>query len=482
MMGYLSHVSVLLKHFAQHVEAMSERLKKAATEGMQATGRPVVYLPSATVSKEEEAKKIAHRDGVKKGPICLLTSVEPCWTYGIQRDRKSKRLLLQTQTRKCLFLYWYQIHPKLGFMHTRIQSWFPFNIQVCLNGREWLARQMDRQHLEYRRRENCFVWLKDQRKAQALLDAQLKISWPTLLNELGRQINPAHDEMFGDFAGSYYWSAYQSEWATDILFRNASTLANLYPRLVRHGISTFSSPDVMRFLGRKVPTTGYGRFRGEVVSDLKHRPEGLRIKHRVDRNSIKLYDKQGSVLRIETTINDPHPFKVFRRAEGIRKGPRSWRPMRRGIADLQRRAQVSQAANRRYAGALAAVDSKTPLGHLIEPLCRPAMLNGRRVRPLHLGDPDELVLLRAVSHGEFIVSGFRNRDLRTILYPSIPHENLERISARVTRLLRLLRAHQLIRRVPKSQRYLLTPKGHQAIAAILAAHAASTQDLSRCAA
>jgi hypothetical protein len=98
----------------------------------------------------------------------------------------------------------------------------------------------------------------------------------------------------------YYWSTFQSEWATDILFRDAATLARLYPKLVQHGLLTFFSPDVMRFLGRNIPPTGnlLPQLQADVVSDLKTRPEGVRIKHRLGENTIKMYDKQGHNRRL----------------------------------------------------------------------------------------------------------------------------------------------------------------------------------------
>ena len=304
-------------------------------------------LPSSHVRKEDTARAIAEQDGVTEGTIALLTCVEPCKSYEIYKNRETKKLELKPRLRKCLFLYPYFIHPEFGFMHARIQSWFPFGIQMCINGREWLARQMDRQGMEYQRKENCFVWLQKPALAQKLMQKQLRLGWGRTLGRIASELNPAHAAMLAPWTLEYYWSAYQSEWATDVMFRNAESLARIYPHLVQHGMQTFSSPDVMRFLGKKVPAHGrsHGHFKGEVVSDLKHRPEGIRIKHRMNQNSIKLYDKQGSVLRFETTLNDPYEFKVFRSKEGDPKGKRTWRSLRRGAADLHRRAQVSQRAN-----------------------------------------------------------------------------------------------------------------------------------------
>ena len=212
---------------------------------------------------------------------------------------------------------------------------------------------------------------------------------------------------------------------------------------------------------------------------MKKRPEGIRIKHRVNRNSIKMYDKEGSVLRVETTINDARDMKVFRPKEGDARGKKEWRYMRKGVADAHRRAHVSQAANDRYLESLAAVEETRALGALTEKLCRATEWKGHRVRALNPLATQDARLLEAVSRGEFTIHGFRNRDLRAILYGSKPTEPAEgrRQSSAITRKLRLLRAHGLIQKVQKTHRYVLTKEGTQVITALLTARAADTAKL-----
>ncbi|MFC1834759.1 hypothetical protein ACFL2Q_08495 [Thermodesulfobacteriota bacterium] len=486
MMAYLWAAGVLLKDFARHVMSVSTRLKKESQALGSRAGRPVEYLASSRTDKEQAARKIAQRDSIQEGLICILSCVEPCWSFDIYRNRESKRLELVNRRRKCLHFYHYYIHPDLGFMNARIQSWFPFSIQVCINGRQWLSRQMDKTGVAYQRRDNCFTWIEDVQRAQDLMDNQLRTSWPSLLTDIARTLNPAHEEIFKDFPADYYWTAYQSEWATDIMFRSPKELARLYPSLVYHAMATFSSPDVMRFLGRRVPVQGTipHAFAGEVVSDLKHRPEGIRVKHRVKSNSIKMYDKQGSNLRIETTINDPSDFKVYRKSQSDKQGKLDWLPMRKGIADLHRRAEISQACNNRYLEALASAQNTTPLKEWTDKLCRPVTWNGNRVRALNPYSPEEIHLLQTISRGEFTINGFRNKDIRTLLYNQKSPDNKQqrRQSAAITRKFRLLRAHGLIKKVPKTHRYHLTAKGRLAITALLAARNSDTDSLTKLAA
>lgn len=486
MRSFLWAAKVLLKDFKDYVTGITDQIRGATLRLAESQGRPVVYLSSSTVRKEDEARKIAQRDGVQEGLICVLACVEPCFSYHVGRDRQAQRLELRGERLKCLHQYFYFQDPQFGFMHVRLQTWFPFTIHVCLNGREWLARQMDAEGLGYRRRENCFVELADPARAQTLAAGQLKTPWKAAFQRLLRGIHPTHAEVFREHPMEYYWSLEESEWATDVLFRSPEALAAIYPRLLRHGLQHFSSAEVMRFLGRKVPTHGgvNGNFQGEVLSDLRQRPEGMRIKHRVNHNSLKMYDKQGSVLRVETTINDVRDMKVYRRQEGDARGPQQWRRLRKGVADLQRRAKISQAANERYLDALAAVEADQPLGRLAEAVCRPTEWKGKRVRALQPWSPADASLLEAVSRPEFALNGFRNRDLRALLFgpAAVALEEARRQSGKVTRQLRLLRAHGLIAKVPQTHRYQVTVHGRELLTGLLAARQASAQQLAQMAA
>ena len=277
----------------------------------------------------------------------------------------------------------------------------------------------------------------------------------------------------------YYWSASQTEFATDLIFRDARSLAAFYPQFLHHGIRSFASPDVLRFLGRRSPNA----FQGEVTSTLKHRPEGVRLRHTVNGNSIKVYDKQGSVLRVETTIVRPDQFTVYRPAEGDPEERLKWQRLRRGVADLWRRAEVSRAANGRYLSALASVTGKTPLKTEAATVCRPLTVEGQRYRALNPWSVADGALLEAVSRGEFMLAGFRNRDLRGLLYPGqATAEEARRRAARVTRRLALLRAHGLIRKVSGTHRWQMTERGRRLSTALLAARQADVDQLTQLAA
>lgn len=487
MLSYLSYARVLLKDFGKHANTLTRQLTDASSALAKRLGRPEQYLQSAATNKEEIARQIAAADHIERGLICILSAVEPCMSYDIVRDGANKRIEIEPRWRKCKFLYHYQMHPRFGFMHARIQTWFPFAIQICINGREWLAHSMDAAGLGYSRRDNCFTWLENPPRAQRMMDRQVHSDWPALLAPIAHRLNPVYDAMFAGFPmPPYYWSCYQSEWATDVMFRDPVVLARLYPSLVHHGLTTFLSTDVMRFLGRKVLADERvpPRFAADVVSDVKHRPEGVRIKHRVGANSVKMYDKQGSVLRVETTINDVDQFKTFRAPETKPDAAPSWQRMRKGVADLSRRAEVSQAANQRYLTALASVEHTTALGELTARLSRPVTYKGRRVRALNPHAPADAALLAAISRGEFTLNGLRNRDLCALLFarPGRTKADRKRQGAAISRKLRLLRAHRLIHKVSGTHRYHITEAGRRIVTALMAARNANTQELAKMAA
>ena len=479
MEDYLLVCKVLFKDFKTFAQGWTDRIKSAAFQAAERAGRPVQFLQDPSASKEERARRLAREDGVKEGLIAIFTAVEPCWSYSVRGDRQTKQIHLMLERRKCTHLYHYYQHPDFGLTHVRVQTWFPFTVSVCLNGREWLARQMDRAGITYEQRGNCFVKLSDPKAAQVLLDKQLRSDWAKLLNPLLMKAHPLAPEIGRPINQGYYWSARQTEYATDLLFKDARSLAALYPQFLHHGIRSFASPDVLRFLGRACPNG----FRGEVKSTLKHRPEGVRLRHTVNGNSLKLYDKQGSVLRVETTVVNPREFKVYRPSERDREQRLKWQRLRYGVADLYRRAEISRHANARYLEALASVTGKTPLSRETAEVCRRITVDGRHFRALNPWSAEDAALLEAVNRGEFTIAGLRNRDIRALLYPrtAVPEEERRR-AAKVTRKLTLLRAHGLLRKVGGTHRYHLTGKGRRMVTALLAARQADVDQLTKLAA
>ena len=455
---FLSSQRVLYKDFGAFAGRVTARIRVHAETLAEQTGRPLEYLSSSAISKEARAREIATRDGITEGLICIFSCVEPCWSMTVRPDRASKRLRLLQGERRCAHLYFYVLDPEIGLLHVRLQTWLPLSVQVWINGRHWLARRLDAAGISYRQADNAFTAIADGDAAQRLSDGCAAWPWQRRLDALAAWVNPWLTGETALFRG-YYWSVRESEYATDVLFATAADLAGLYPRLIQHVVTTFGPVDILRFLGRHVP----GRFVGDARTTLVHRPEGCRVRHWIDENSLKMYDKGGSILRIEFTLNNPDRFKVYRRRPS--DGRYEWLPLRRGLADLHRRAILGRAATLRYLDALSVVGELTPSHRLLDPVSQRVTHRGRSYRALHPISPDEAPILHMLVRGEFLANGFTNRDIRRCLGVHTVADSVQtrQDSARITRRLSLLRAHGLIKKIPRTHRYRLTRHGSAVI-------------------
>ena len=481
MEEYCWQNKLLFKNYAEHVKTVSERLKKESLQPFRQQDLPVIFLQSPSVDKDALARTVAENRNIQSGLVCAISALEPSPTF----DHKGMHLV--RRVRPCHVLYHYQIHPEVGWMHARIQTWFPFNIQIGLNGREWLARQMDTEKLKYIQQANCFPWIEDFERAQQLMNRQLQTNWTGLLQGFAQQLNPLHDAIFERYPTSYYWTCFQSEWATDIVFREAEALKRLMSIVVPHAVCSFSCTDVLRYFNKHVNKSGEipANFNGTVEINLKQYQEGQRVKFALNGNSAKAYDKAytvfGNVFRAnETTINNVKGLKEYRTKEGKPDGPKEWKGLRKGTAGIYRRVEISQQANERAINALASIDDSRRVEELTAAIQRRVRWNGRSVRALRPWAEDK-ELLQAVTHGDFQIQGLRNRDLQALLYgtPAETARDKRRRSAAVSRKLRMLRAHGIIKKVPRTHRYLVTDAGLPIIIAVLTTARTSVNQLNR---
>lgn len=471
MQEYLWQSGIPFKHYGDHLKKTSERVKKASSRALSQAGLPVIYLREAGVDKDEYARRVASERGISSGAVCALSVLEPCPTFEYVQSKIVRR------KRPCHVLYHYRWDQRLGWMYARIQTWFPFHIQIGIKGREWLAQQLRQAGLKFRQQKNCFTWIEDYGRAQEFLKQQLQTNWVELLTVFAQQLNPIHEEIFAHYPTPYYWTCYQSEWATDIVFGSGEELNRILPAIMAHGMLSYHSRDILRFFGKRLTKAGQipRNFHGELQANCKQYEEGERIKFWMEGNSAKTYSKvmlaDAAVLRAaETTINNVDVFRVYRPAEGGPEEELQWRKMRKGIADLHRRAEVSQQTNDRLINALASVDDSRRLEELIVRILQPHHWQGRRVRALRPLGADR-PLLEAINHGDFLLNGFRNRDLQALLYATPPTSKQEqrRRSAAISRRLRMLRAHGVIRKVPHTHRYHVNPNARTMLVALLTA-------------
>jgi hypothetical protein len=461
------------KDFLAFAEQKSQLLVKHAKDLAAQQGAPYVYLQGRH-RKEDLVQQHLRQRRLSEGLVCVLCCQETCRTVKLRYGQGRPRLVFSRRPQRVLYFYF--LDPAFGLRHVRVQTWFPFTTSVCLNGHDWLARQLQRAGIGFVQHDNAFTQLDDPARAQSLADRFVRLDWVKILDRWIREVNPLLGEGWLQGLG-YYWVIDQAEYSTDVLFNSQQALGELYGRLLDHAVLNFSAQDILTFLGRRL----HSRFDGEVLTDCKKdRWPGARIKHRVKNNWLKMYDKFGQVLRIETVINNPREFKVRRRV--VRKGrsQMAWCPMNKGVANFYHYHEVARAANERYLGALAVVDRPTVHAKILDQASKPARLGPRRRRGLNLLRLQEQKLFHAALRGEHHVNGFRNRDIQAALFPTRVKDVTERRrrTAHVSRLLQLLRAHGLIAKVPRTHRYRVTTKGETLMsAAIYARHKVFPKEL-----
>lgn len=479
-MAFFRSRGVLNKNYKQWVMAQSAMLVERADQYARATcGQKITPIPSCHERKEKIAHDRQRAMGLKHGLIGVWSCVEACSTFRACYDAQAGFPQLRPEYSRCKHLYFYYDHSDYGFMSVRLQTWFPYHIQIALNGREWLRRTLEKQDINFVLHGNKFLHITDYARAQKLLDTQRNTRWAPMLTGFLPKTFPTMSITLGPCL-SYYWTLWQSEWATDYVFATPNDLNPIMEAILRHALMTGTCERVLRYMGRPVDTAGqpHPLANPEVLIRASRWHDGLRIRHWVDQNSVKLYNEH-NVLRAEMTMNNPAMFRVFRRPEGRHGiGPKKRMSLRKGIADITVRSQVADDINRRFMEQMATLKDDKPMRDILNEVSQPGIQNGRRIRALDILGKDR-ELLQALADPQYAVAGVANKQLRRKLHasPWAKGGTDKQLSARVSRHLRLLRDHGLIRKMPCQRRYLLTAQGQLLTTALNAILAASTQQL-----
>ena len=478
-MAFLRYRGVLNKNYKQWAMAQSDMLEQNADRYARKTcGQGIEPIASSHKRKEAIAHQRQRDLGIKHGLIGVWSCVEACSSFRACYDAKAGVPQLRHKSSRCKHLYFYYDHPDYGFMSVRLQTWFPYGIQIALNGREWLRRSLEKRKIEFIIHGNKFLHIADYAQAQKLLSAQLDSRWQPLLENFLPKTFPGMERTLGPLL-SYSWTLWQSEWATDFIFDSPDNLKPIMDSLARHAFMTGTGDRLLRYMGRPVDTAGqpHPRANPEILTRASVWHDGIRIRHWVDKNSVKLYNEH-NVLRAEMTMNNPTVFRVWRHTQGKRHEPKQFLPLRKGVADIPIRAKIADNVNNRFMDQMATVKDDQPFRLLLDAVSKAHMQNSRRIRAIEITGKDR-EFIQALSDPKFAVSGLTNKDLRQILRSTAWAKNgtEKQLSARISRHLRLMRDHGLIRKMPNQRRYLLTASGQTLTTAINAILAASTQQL-----
>ena len=464
---YLIQNNVKLKEFDKFALSQTESLCNHIDNYIKENNCEQIYLNSGKIDKSEIVENELNKSPNKTGLITALSIVEICNTMTVKPNKETQKLEITSKPTKCKHYYFYYNDLEFGLIYLKIQTWFPYNVQIYINGREYLSKLLDKNNIKYEMYNNSFSYIEDFDKVQELANGILNQKISDSFDGLIKQINNLLPNITEIFSSSYYWCIDQCEFATDINFKSREDLNKIYKTLVETTYFTFSSEDIYSFFGRNISRI-HNFSKGEIVSDLRHRYQGYRIKFKINNNQIKMYDK-GNNLRIEVTINNPKDFKVMKEKEKILENKeiikeKVWLPMGKSISNLYRYVEISKSIIKRYIEALPEINLNKPTLKDIKNVSERIVINEKVISGFNLLNNETLKLLQIISNGKYLINGFTNKSIRKEIFEE---SDSKYIINKTTRLLFKLKVHGIIKKVARKNKYYLTTNGRNLISSIL---------------
>src|ERR1700729_4272971 len=451
MTKFLYAIGVRIFDYPRFASTLRDRVRERAASLAAQAGITIEHIAKSHIRKEAVVAEVLKRRGEHPGLVHVISAMEACGAYQPWHDKQTHKTYLRPDSGKCLHYYFYFVDAELGLIYLRVPTWAPFRLQFYCNGHSWLARQLTAEGIGFTVADNAFVRIDDWQRAQDLADAFSPDRLHRVLDRYAAQCCPVMRE----FGQTYHWSLMQVEYATDLVFRSAATLGPLYEQLTRQSVLSVKAEQIASFLGRRITP----QLAQELGSQFSTRIEGTCIKHRFGDASIKMYDKFGQILRIETTTNDVSFFKHHRKVEH-RQGPppRALAPVKKSIDSLIDLREILFGCNRRYLEHLSALDDFSAGVRALDRLTKPRKVEDKTVKGINFFDPLDSALLHALQDPRVNIAGIRRADLLGLVEQISP--------ARLSRQLRRLRDIGVIKRVTGTYRYYLTRIGRSATAAL----------------
>ena len=450
MTSFLNSKGIRIFDYPQFAAPLRDRVRECA-QGLAAKhGVPIQHINKPNIKKEEVVAKVLKQRGDQPGLVHIISAMEACQSYQPWHDKNTGKTFLRPDTGKCLNYYFYWMDAKLGLTYLRVPTYCPFRLQFYCNGHSWLAKKLTAEGIEFTLLDNAFIRIEDWARAQAFADTLQPDALHRILDRYARQCCPVLD-VFGQ---RYHWSLMQVEYSTDLVFRSEATLRPLYEQLSREAVLSVKAEQVASFLGKKITAM----LAQEIGSRFATRIEGTCIKHRFGKTGVKMYDKFGCVLRLETTTNDVSFFKHHRKVEHRdAHATRELAPLKKSIYSLIDLREILLGCNRRYLEFLSAIEDTSRGVRDLVRLTEPQQDGERTIKGLNFFQRTEQQLLRALQRPEFNIHGMRRADLKPYV------DGLSEPA--LSRQLRRMRFLGLIKRVSRTYRYYLTRLGRAAIAA-----------------
>jgi hypothetical protein len=452
MSVFLTAHNIRIFDFPRWAEPLREELRVNAEKIAADNGLEIEFIRKKNFRKEDRIREIITQRGIDAGLLHIFSAMEACTAYKPWHNKKTQKTYLKTVPGKCLHYYFYFIHDDLGLCYLRVPTWAPFRLQFYCNGHDLLACALTRKGIGFQLLDNVFVRIDDFEKTQKLADA---ISVKRIHRQLDKIVR-LYCPIVRHFDNTHHWSFMQVEYATDILFKRQDDLKPVYDEIVRTAVHAVQPEHIATFLGRKL----HGGYNDEIGNRFDTRIQGTCIKHRMGPVAVKMYDKFGLALRVETVANDVSFFKHHRRVEH-RDG--TWQtkdaPLKKSIYSMPLLVELMKASNRRYLDFIAAIDDPSGGMKDLNKISRSVKEQDRSYRGFNLFDEDDIELFRAIVRGEFNISGFSNKALRKVIKGKKGHQ--------VSRLLKRLHKHGLVKKITHTYKYYLTALGRRVTAIAL---------------
>jgi hypothetical protein len=448
MTSYLYSQHIRIFDYPQFASPLRDQIRKNAEAIADKNNITIEFIRKQSFRKEKRVKQIIKERGDHPGLVHIFSTMETCQTYKPWYDKKQGKAFLKGATSKCAHYYFYFIDEVLGLCYVRVPTWCPFRLQIYFNGHNLLASQLRELDIDFELVENAFLKIDDFDVANQLGDQITVEQLHLKFNSFAEQYCP----VITDLNVAYHWSIMQAEYATDIVFKRQKDLQAIYPRLVETLIHSVKPENIATFLGRKL----HGNYQDEMGNNFNVRIMGSRIKHHMGPVSIKMYDKFGIILRIEITVNDVSFFKQFREV-AHRDGTRETRytNMRKSIYSLNPLQEVLLASNTRYLNFISEIETPEIGIQKLAKLTQMREQNNHRYKGFNLLSEEDTNLFRILIRGEFMINGFTNKNIRHLLNKN---------SGQVSRLIKRLRIHGLIKKIENRYKYYLTKLGCKVIA------------------
>lgn len=452
---YLNQNNIRIFDFPRFAEPLRDEIRDNAERLAGENSIKIEFIRrSKSFRKEDRIKEIIESRGDHPGLIHIFSAMETCPSYSPWHDKKTGNTLLHSKETKCLHYYFYFIDAEFGLCFLRVPTWVPFRLQFYCNGHNWLANRLRDKGIGFTPLDNTFLKIDDFARAGELADEFPVERLHHSLDAFAKRYCP----VIRLSPNSYHWSIVQAEYATDIVFKRAEDLQPIYETLIKTAIHTVKPDSIAMFLGKKLDS----RTLAEIGTDYKfdYRIQGTRIKHYMGWAAIKMYDKQGIVLRIETTINDVSELKHYRTVEHLDGTTETkYAPMQKTIYSLSPLRELLLAANNRYLDFLSALDDTSDGQRQIKKIGDSIKREDRSFRGFNLFRGDDLQFLIALLCGEGNISGISNRLLRRAL-PKMT-------SSQISYFLKRCRVFGLIKKCGKTYKYYLTKLGRRIVIAAL---------------